>query len=126
MDVLGRHPQQRLAGTPELTELLEDEPDHLLQPAIGIEAETDMAVPGIADRRRDPQLAAPCLRSRRVVHPGSNDAQLELADAALHAEQQAVVGAARIIDAVEVDDAGFHQSAQFEQMVPVAAVPREP
>ena len=46
--------------------------------------------------------------------------------AALHAEQEAIVRPARIIDAVEVDDAGLHQSAQLEQMVPVAAVPREP
>ena len=124
MDILRGHPQQNLAGAAELPELLKDEPDHLLQPAIRIEVKTDMAVPDIADWRRDSQLAAPRFRSRRVVHPGSNDPQLD--DAALHAEQQAVVGAARIIDAVEVDYAGFHKSTQFEQMVPVAAIAREP
>ena len=36
-------------------------------------------------------------------------AQLELADAALHAEQQAIVRPARVVDAVEVDDAGLDQ-----------------
>ena len=97
-----------------------------MQPAIGIEAETDVAIPGVADWSRDPQLAAPRLRSCRLVHSGSDDVQLELADAALHAEQQAVVGAARVVHTVEVDDAGFHQSAQLEQMMPIAAIASEP
>ena len=93
---------------------------------IRIEAETDVPIPGVADRDRDPQLAAPRLRSCRLVHSGSDDAQLELADAALHAEQQAIVRAARIVDAVEIDDAGLDQPAQLEQMMPVAAIAREP
>ena len=108
MDVLGCHPQQYLAGAAEFAELLEDEPDDLLQPSIGIKTETNMAVPAIADRCRDPQFTSPRLRSCCVVHPRSNDTQLKLADAAFHAEQQAIIGAARIINAVEVDDTGFH------------------
>ena len=85
-----------------------------------------MPVPDVADRDRDPQLAAPRLRSYRVVHPRSDDPQLELADAALHAEQQAIVRPARVVHAIKVDDAGIHQSAQLQEMVPVAAIASEP
>src|SRR5262245_41029695 len=87
VDVLRRHPQQHLAGAPEFTELLKDKPDHLLQPPVRIEAEADVPVPSVTDWTRDPQLAAPGLRSCRLVHPRSDDPQLELADAPLHAEQ---------------------------------------
>src|SRR6202049_3687429 len=58
MDVMRCHPQQHLAGAAEFTELVKDKPDHLLQPPIWIEAETDMPIPGVADRRGDLQLAA--------------------------------------------------------------------
>ena len=126
VDVLRRHPQQHLAGAAQLTELLEHQPDHLLQPSIRIEAEADVPVPGVADRHRDPKLAAPRFRSYRVVHPGSDDSQLELADAPLHAEQQAVVGPARVVHAIKVDDTGIHQSAQLEQMMPITSIASEP
>jgi hypothetical protein len=42
-----------LAGAAEFTELVKDKPDHLLQPPIWIEAEIDMPIPGVADRRGD-------------------------------------------------------------------------
>jgi hypothetical protein len=107
-------------------ELLEHQPDHLLQASIRIEAEADVPVPGVADRDRDPQLAALRFRSCRLIHPGSDDSQLELADAPLHAEQQTVVRPARVVYAIEVDDPGIHESAQLQQMMPVAAIPSEP
>src|SRR5260370_30515965 len=89
VDVLRRHPQQHLASAAKLPELLEHQPDHLLQPSIWIEAEADAPVPAIANRHREPQLAALRFRSCRVVHPGADDPQLELADAALHPTHQA-------------------------------------
>src|SRR5438552_1431725 len=87
VDVLRRHPQQHLAGAAEFTKLLKDKPDHPLQPLIRIEAEADVPVPGVADRTRDPQLATLGFRSCSLVHPRSDDPQLELADTSLHAEQ---------------------------------------
>lgn len=66
MDVLGCHPQQHLARAAELAELLEDKPDDLLQPSIGIKTETNMAVPAIADRCRDSQFASPSIVLRRT------------------------------------------------------------
>src|SRR6266446_2582575 len=76
-----------LGGRSRVHGLLKDKPDHLLQPPVRIEAEADVPVPSVTDWTRDPQLAAPGLRSCRLVHPRSNDPQLELADAPLHAEQ---------------------------------------
>src|SRR5260221_564837 len=63
VDDLRRHPQQHLAGAAQFTELLEHQPDYLLQPPIRIETEADVPVPGIADRDRDSQLAALRFRS---------------------------------------------------------------
>src|SRR5262245_66354629 len=84
-----------------------------------------MPVPCIADGDRDPELAAPRLRPGRLVHARADDTQLELRDAALHAEQEPVVRTARIVHAVEVDDAGLDQPAQLEQMMPVTAIAGE-
>src|SRR5262245_4580517 len=84
-----------------------------------------MPVPCVADGDRDPELAAPRLRPGRLVHARADDTQLELGDAALHAEQEPVVRTARIVHAVEVDDAGLDQAAQLEQMMPVAAIAGE-
>ena len=51
--------------------------------------------------------------------------QLHLRHRALHAQQQPVVDAARVIDAVFVDDDAAHQRAELQQRVPVAAVARQ-
>ena len=79
MDILRCHPQQHLAGAAELTELLKDKPDHVLQSPIRIKTETDMPIPGVADRRGNPQFAALGLRSCRliIIHSRADDPQLE-------------------------------------------------
>lgn len=56
----------------------------------------------------------------------AQDAQLELADAALHPEQQAIVGATRVVDTVEIDHARLDEPTEFEKVMPIAAVPGEP
>lgn len=65
------------------------------------------------------------LGTRRVVH-SSAQAEFELADATVHAEQKASVWAAWIIDPVEIDGARANETAEFRQMVPVAAVAGKP
>ena len=83
-------------------------------------------MPDVADRHADAQLAAPRLGAGGIEHAGAQHAELELADAALHAEQQPIVRPAGIVDAVEVDDARLDQAAQLEQVMPVAPVAGEP
>lgn len=53
----------------------------------------------------------------------AQDAELELADAALHAEKKSVIGPTGIIDAVEIDDPGLYEPAELEQVMPIPTVP---
>jgi hypothetical protein len=89
----------------------QDQPTSLLQAQIGMETETRFAVPDIAERHRQPQLASPGFGSC-TEHLGTKHAELELADRAFHTEQQPAVRMARIVDAIEIDDAGSGQSVR--------------
>src|SRR5690242_19758905 len=61
-----------------------------------------------------------------VEHAGTQHAELELADAALHAEKKPIIRSAGVVHPIQVDHSRFHQAAEFEQMVPVAAITSEP
>ena len=111
MDLLGAQRQQDLSRAAQLAESGEDKPDRFLSPQVGIEAETDLAMPDVADRRADAQFAAPGFGTGGVEHAGAQHAKLELADAALHPEQEPIVRPAGIVDAVEVDHARLDQAA---------------
>ena len=122
MELLCRQGEVGLAGACKLTEPGEDQVHDLLHAQVGIESQPILAVPDVADWDGQAKLAAPRLGARRIEHARAQDAELEFADAALHPEQQAVVGAARVVDAVHVDDESFDEAAEFEQVMPVAAV----
>ena len=126
VDLLGRHRQQHLPCAAQLAEPREDQPDHFLDPQVGIEAETDLAMPDVADRHADAQLAAARLGAGGVEHAGAQHAEFELADAALHAQQQPIVRPAGVVDPVQVDHPRLDQAAELEQVMPVAAVAGEP
>ena len=126
MDLLAEQRQEDLPRAAQLAEPGEDQPDHFLDPQVGIEAETDLAMPDVADRHADAQLAAACLGAGGVEHARTEHAELELADSTLHAEQQSIVRPAGIVDAVQVDDSRLDQAAELEQMMPVAAVAGQP
>jgi len=126
MDVLSSERQEDLSGASELPEAAEDQPGCFLDPQVRIQTQSDLPMPYVANRHRNPQLSSPRLRTGGVEHPRAQDAQLELADATLHAQEQPVVGATRIIDTVEIDHAGLDEPAKFQKVMPVAAVPGEP
>src|SRR5207253_7483498 len=42
------------------------------------------------------------------------------------AEKKPIIGSARVVNPIQVDDSRLYQAAEFEQMVPVAAVTSEP
>ena len=126
MQLVRRQGQENLPRAAQLAEPREDETDRLLEPYVGVEAEANLAVPDVTDRHADPQLAAPRLGSRRIVHPGAQDAEFELADTALHSQQEPVVRAARVINPVEINDACAHKTAELQQVMPVAPVAGEP
>src|SRR5215213_10107919 len=119
MHLLGLERQMHLTGAAKFTEALEDPAGDFLHAAIRIEAETDLSMPDIADRHRNPEPTSSGLGPCGIQHPRTQNAELELTDAALHAQQQPIIRATRIIDAIEVDDASVDETAQLEQMMPV-------
>ena len=75
-------------------------------PSIGISI---LTVPNIAERNRQPELAPAGFGPGGVQHSCTQHAKFELADTAFHAKEQPIVWPTRIIDAIEIDDAGFNQ-----------------
>lgn len=55
-----------------------------------------------------------------VNHARAQNAELELADAALHAQKQPVIGMARVVDAVMIHDTRIYQAAKLQHVMPVA------
>ena len=103
MHLLGRKRQQYLARTTELTEAREDQADCFLYSYVRIQTEAHLGMPDVADRNADAQLSTSGFGAGGIEHAGADYTELELADASLHTEQQAVVGSTRIVDAVRVD-----------------------
>ena len=122
MEIICGKRDQNLTSATKLAEARKDQADRFLYPQIGIKPEPIVAVPDIADRNAQAQFSSPRFGAGRVKHARSQDAQLELADAALHPQQQSIVRTTRIIHPVEIDDARFNQATQFEEMVPIPAV----
>src|SRR5882762_6992982 len=83
-------------------------------------------MPDVANRHADAQLTAPRLAAGGVEHAGTQHAELKLADAALHPEKKPIIGSARVVNPIQVDHSRLDQAAEFQQMVPVAAVTSEP
>ena len=108
--------QMHLPGTAEFAEALEDPTGDLLDAAIRIEAETNLPMPDKASRHGNPEFTPAGLGPCGVQHAGAQDAKLEFADAALHAQKQAIVGPAWIVDAIEIDDAGVDKTTQLKQI----------
>ena len=61
MNLILGHREQHLARAAQFAKPGEDQTDGFLDPAIGIKTKTDLAMPDVADRHANPQLAAPRL-----------------------------------------------------------------
>ncbi len=83
----------------------------------------DLEVP---DRDGEEEFAAARLLLQGFEGALAEERELHLAHRALHAQQQAVVRVAWIVDAIFVEDERAHQAAELQQRVPVAAVAGEP
>lgn len=94
----------------------------LLHAPIGVEVEARLFRPNIADGHGQTQFAASCLGPCSFDQSTSQHRQLEFAHRALEAEQQAIVGLTRVVNALGVDHAGADQAAQLEQVMPVTTV----
>lgn len=121
-DAFVPEPEVHLTHRMHLGELGEDESDRLRNAPIRILLDTVVADAHIADGDRHEQLAAARFTLQRLERALAQHRQLHLAHGALHAEQQAIVGMARIVDAVLVDDERADEAAELQERVPVAAV----
>src|SRR5215467_1545005 len=83
-------------------------------------------MPDVANRHADAQLTAPRLGPGSVEHAGAQHTELELTNAPLHAEEEPIIGSARVVHPVQVDHSRLDQATELKQMVPVAAVTGEP
>ena len=52
VDLIGLHRKQHLPRAAEFAEAREDQPDHFLEPQVGIETKSDLAMPDVAERNR--------------------------------------------------------------------------
>jgi hypothetical protein len=83
-------------------------------------------VVGQAGGQRGDQLAAAGLGHDAAAQPGPDEVQLSFGHLAFHAQKQAVVEAAGVIEAVFVADEGAGHAAQFQELVPVGGVAGQP
>ena len=85
-----------------------------------------VGAPPIANRDCRVKIAARRLQAQGFHRTLAQNRELQLAECALHAEQQAVVNQPRIIDPVLVDDQAVHKGAEFQKRMPVTAVTCQP
>src|SRR3954453_5363523 len=106
------------ASAAELAKSLEDLTDGFLDAQIRIEAEAEIAMPDVSDRHADAQLAPPCLGPGGIQHPGAQNAELELADAALHAQEQTVCRLPGIDDGFALQHRGWQEISAVHRHAP--------
>src|SRR5438105_9900182 len=101
---------------------LEDQAYGVLHLCVRIEADRSVSPIDQTDRRAHLELATPGLVELTTTHPRFEDVQLGLAHCAFEAEQEAIIEASRIVDAVFVEDERRRQRAQLDEAVPVGRV----
>ena len=115
-----------LDGASGSLEGLENQTDGVLHLGVGIEADRSVGPVDQTHRWAHLQLAAPGLVELTTAHSRFEDVQLGLAHRAFEAEQEAIVEAGRIVDAVFVEDERRGQRAQLDETMPIRRVARQP
>lgn len=115
-----------MANAAKRPKLLEDQVDALLDPAVGLLLQAIVRRPEIADSDRGVQGAARRHPFEGFLRALAKDRQLHLAEGAFQAQQEPIVGVARVVNAVFIHQQGVHQPTELQQRVPVAAVSRQP
>ena len=93
---------------------------------VGVEDDVAGGVVGRPDRQRGDQLPAAGLGQDPAAQPGSDEMQFCLRHLPFHAQHEAIIKIARVIEAVFVADQGAGQPAELEELVPVGGVAGEP
>ena len=95
---------QHAVDAAEAREDVEDEPDGVADPLVGVQRHLARRAPEIAARQVEPELASFGLVPTPLLEPGTHDVKLGLAHRALQAQQQPIVEVRRIVHAVFVAD----------------------
>src|SRR5215813_14092932 len=93
---------------------------------IGIEANPAIATIRQAGRQRHSQLASRRLLPLALMQPQLNLMKFSLAHDPGQAEQQTVMISARIVHALAIGDQHSKQRAQFQELMPIVVVARQP
>ena len=124
---LGRtEPKENLTGAAEFAELREHHAHRFLHMFVGINLDPAGLAPTEPGRKHELELATPRLRVASRQTALAHQAEFVFRHRALQAEQQAVVDNSRIVSAFGIDDERPRQRAQFDQVMPVSSVARQP
>jgi hypothetical protein len=107
-------PQMNLTQRLHLGELAKDEGERLLDAPIRVLVDLIVGHLHVTDGHREEQFSAPRLLLQRLQRPLTEDRELHLAHRALHTEQQPIVGMARVIDAILIDDERSDETAELK------------
>jgi hypothetical protein len=110
----------------EPREQAEDSANRILDPAVGVHLQAGVEGPEIADGHGNAKFPALGLGLSPFHQTTTHEGQLELAHRALEAEEQPVVRYARIVHPISIHDPGTNQTAELEEVVPVATIARKP
>ena len=93
-----------------------------------VEIEADPAIPAVRQTRRQgqSQLASRRLLSFALVQPQLDLMQFGLAHDPGQAEQQPVMIDTRVVEALAIGDQHAEQRAQFQELMPITVVARQP
>ena len=117
------HHRLGAAQLAKLGEQMEQPRVHLF---IGIEANPAIATIRQPGRQRHPQLASRRLLPLALMQPQLNLMKFSLAHDPGQAEQQTVMIGARIVHALAIGDQHSKQRAQFQELMPIVVVARQP
>jgi hypothetical protein len=115
-------PDVHLSCTLQLGELGEDQLQGVLHAFVRILLYAIATDLHIAGGDTEDQRAAARLLLQRFLRTLAEHREFKLAHRALHAKQQPIVGMARIVDSVLIDDERADQSTELDQRMPVAAI----
>lgn len=119
------HPHEDLPDRLKISEFGEHECDRISHAAIRDQFDPIIVSFHVAYCDSQEELPATGLLLHRLDRPLAEDIDFHLAHRAFHPKHQSVVGHARIVDAVFVDNQRAHETTKFQKRTPIAAVARQ-
>ena len=121
--VEGRH---HGAGRPGGGEGVQEQLDGAADFGVGVQHDDAGGVVGQAGRQAEFQLAAAGLGQQASLHAGPQEMQFAFGQGPLKAQQESVIEAGRVIQAVFVADQGVIVGADLDELLPVGRVAGQP